>query len=518
MSGPKSSSYYLDQERRKQIAEQRQRERLASENRLLLSQCQVSEQKLQDWNALTSRLGVSPFPEVAMLRDLMKQAKGCANRSDTLSELTALHQHLTQLHRQIRQQSAQLDKDGNKLRQKEQTLCQEMVHKRNNLRDACDRAVQTIDACEQLTKQLSAASFSIIPSLRTLIRKAQLLQEQQPQEIADMEKHCSALVASCQELQEQTEALQAINRSFRSAADAQSRQVLHSVIRKHQRTTLFSESTSSTDPMCEEARQRCLSLLMELLADSELPEHLQQEMISAQETVNALQETDVLNTFFAVTVQRFVKQQKEWKALLPVYEALLVRCQVLCEQTDTPLPKLPPSQEAVQALQGLAEKLEQKLQQDAEQAYIRRTMDEVMTEMGYHMLGSRETVKKSGRAFRHELFTFAEGTAVDVTFADDGKITLELGGLGRSDRLPEDAEAERLCTDMEHFCRDFSEIECRLAQRGVLSRHIACLPPDRAYAQIINLQDYTLCEDADYTLLQSDNTSMKIKTEEIRNE
>ena len=47
---------------------------------------------------------------------------------------------------------------------------------------------------------------------------------------------------------------------------------------------------------------------------------------------------------------------------------------------------------------------------------------QVMREMGYHVVGRREVVKKSGRKFRNELYHFSEGAVVNITYATNGQI------------------------------------------------------------------------------------------------
>ena len=113
--------------------------------------------------------------------------------------------------------------------------------------------------------------------------------------------------------------------------------------------------------------------------------------------------------------------------------------------------------------------------------------------MGYDVIGRREVTKKSGRHFKNELFSYADGTAVNVTLADDGSIAMELCGLDEVYRTPELSENEKLCEHMEAFCKDFGEIERRLAEKGVvLRRRIQRLPPSAEYVQILNVRDYTL--------------------------
>lgn len=138
-----------------------------------------------------------------------------------------------------------------------------------------------------------------------------------------------------------------------------------------------------------------------------------------------------------------------------------------------------------------------------EQEYISRTIDEVMLEMGYDLIGDRTVTKRSGRQFHSELFTFSEGTAVNITRSSSGQITMELAGLDSSDRQPTDDESDVLCAEMESFCGAFSEFEKRLAKKGVISKHISILPPTSEYAQIINVNDYELSGNADYTELKA---------------
>ncbi len=118
--------------------------------------------------------------------------------------------------------------------------------------------------------------------------------------------------------------------------------------------------------------------------------------------------------------------------------------------------------------------------------------------MGYTVLGSREVTKRNGRRFRNELYSYSDGTAVNVTYSSDGRIAMELGGLDTSDRVPTAQETAQLCDSMEQFCTDFKEIEKRLLAKGVvLADRISLLPPEAEYAQIINTSDYAMENDAE---------------------
>ena len=147
--------------------------------------------------------------------------------------------------------------------------------------------------------------------------------------------------------------------------------------------------------------------------------------------------------------------------------------------------------------------IQTELEKSEEQAYISRSIDEVMLEMGYSLIGQRSVTKKSGKKFRNELYTFSEGTAVNITYSASGQITMELAGLDLSDRLPDADESRLLCEEMESFCGKFTEFERRLAEKGVFSKHISILPPSSEYAQIINTNDYQMNQTASYTEIKS---------------
>lgn len=128
-----------------------------------------------------------------------------------------------------------------------------------------------------------------------------------------------------------------------------------------------------------------------------------------------------------------------------------------------------------------------------EQSYISDTIDEVMEEMGYTIIGNREVTKKSGKRFRDELYTFSEGTAVNIRYDSQGKIAMELGGIDSTDRLPSSLEALKLENEMVMFCDKFTELEKRLETKGIVCKNrISHLPPKAEYAQIINTSDYDM--------------------------
>lgn len=231
---------------------------------------------------------------------------------------------------------------------------------------------------------------------------------------------------------------------------------------------------------------------------------LQKEPLLSQAHADALRETeqklsgisdrDFAENYIAVSVEKAVEDAEAFLAGIDRFNSLTARYEALCGLCGETPENIPTGE--TEALGGKIAALEKRLVEQSEQAYIAQAIDEVMEEMGYRLLGTRAAQRKSGAKFRSELYSYNDGAAVNVTYAPDGKITMELGGLDTADRLPTAAETDRLRGDMEAFCDEYDEFELRLAEKGVIPEHLSLLPPDAEYAQIINTNDFELCEGA----------------------
>lgn len=266
----------------------------------------------------------------------------------------------------------------------------------------------------------------------------------------------------------------------------------------------FENDESDTD-FCDkkEASQKKLT---DLLSDSSLPESIIGEIRRAISALSKIDSDAYLSTFDAVTVKAIVKKidsfkhgviekQKEYRTLCERYEAL-------CAMAGETAMSLPYSEISTERIIAETERLESLLIMQQEQAYISDCVDEVLTDMGYDLIGTREVQKKSGKHFRNELYTFDEGTAVNVTFSPDGQISMELGGLDHSDRVPTSDETEILTRNMENFCGAFAEFERRMLAKGVIvGSRIALSPPSAEYAAIINVDDYDVSEHAQFSVM-----------------
>ena len=171
---------------------------------------------------------------------------------------------------------------------------------------------------------------------------------------------------------------------------------------------------------------------------------------------------------------------------------------MLCEEQDEQAQQFEFCEEGLANLEAEVSRLKTAKLDDEEQAYISRTIDDVMLEMGYKLIGNNEVTKKSGKHFKKELYLFDEGTAVNVTTSSTGQITMELGLLDTQDRIPDVEETDTLCRQMRTFCGSYADIEKKLAERGIVSKHLSLLPPEAQFAQVINLEDYNMSDDETY--------------------
>ena len=268
----------------------------------------------------------------------------------------------------------------------------------------------------------------------------------------------------------------------------------------------FDEETPDTS--FQDKKDALRKELSALLSDSLLPDAIARKIKQAVSALQKIESIEYLTTFHSITVTSIFKEidafRREEKERKAAYAELTSRYETLCSMAGEDAKRIPYSESAVEILHSEAERLELFLVRQQEQVYIRDCVDEVMSDMGYDLIGSREVLKKSGKRFRNELFTLNEGTAVNVTFSSDGQIMMELGGLAREDRIPTSDETEALIRDMENFCGEFAEFERRMLAMGiVVRRRIVLSPPAAEYAAIINVNDYDIAESTQVSVMNA---------------
>lgn len=232
-------------------------------------------------------------------------------------------------------------------------------------------------------------------------------------------------------------------------------------------------------------------------ADSWCPIEFKNRIISADDALSKISSQEALNVFQAITLEPLIKQIKIAQANAASerkeYDKLYEQFSALCGAAGILEPE---KNISLQQLKDKIAELEKQIVIQAQQSYISDCVNEAMVEMGYDIIGNRSVAKKSGKKFRNELYSYGDGTAVNVTYDSEGQIAMELGGLDRTDRLPTLDETNILCKEMESFCLDFKELEERIKAKGVvLKSRISMAPPSGEYAAIINISDYNVPAD-----------------------
>lgn len=264
--------------------------------------------------------------------------------------------------------------------------------------------------------------------------------------------------------------------------------------------TSFADIEPTKSPVDDTKEKNRLQLL-QMKKKGILPASLISEIDIALGNLDEINDLAFINNFVALSVTPVVKKCKEYiseyEECQQEFESIYSEYVALCELYYYVAQEYVCSKVAIETLRAEINRIKEAVAEDDEQTYIGKCLDEVMEEMGYSVIGSREVTKKNGKHFKNELYTYGEGTAVNVTYSSDGRIAMELGGIDSADRLPNEHETEGLCDSMKQFCTDFKEIEKKLLAKGVvLADRISLLPPNAEYAQIINTADYEMTSQA----------------------
>lgn len=271
-----------------------------------------------------------------------------------------------------------------------------------------------------------------------------------------------------------------------------------------------------------ESQRKKIDEVLDSVQALSISRELQEESIEIRRKAHEITNEGFIDNYYAMTVLPFVKKCKRYDEQLAEYgeefEELTSKHRYYSEYLGLPMVQFVFSMDKIETLKQEVNELEHQCEQLEEQQHISESLDEVMRDMGYHVVGRREVTKKSGRKFRNELYHFSEGAVVNITYAANGQISMELGGVDTCDREPSEAECVALCDEMSEFCGDFQEIEKRLKEKGVvLANRISMLPPVEEYAQIINISAYEMMEEVDsfeaVSKRQSENRKQALRRE-----
>lgn len=141
-------------------------------------------------------------------------------------------------------------------------------------------------------------------------------------------------------------------------------------------------------------------------------------------------------------------------------------------------------------LQAEIKRLEEVALEQRKEAYIRNAIAEVMEEMGYEILASKDITKKSGKQIKKSIYKYGEGSGIQV-IDDNGSITMEVVGFNRGDdRLASDEETGFLLDEQKDFCNSFAIMEEKLKKKGVNRVPIMHMQPAKEHAKLVNMDNY----------------------------
>ena len=235
---------------------------------------------------------------------------------------------------------------------------------------------------------------------------------------------------------------------------------------------------------------------LESLFSMALTDEMMKQLQLLKKNASEIQDVSYLGSFYQLVVLPFIEKCRRYNEYydehIEEYEEYHTKYVVLSEKAGQIPEEMEFSEDALNFYRTETEKLEQSLLRDRARRQVMRTVDEVMRDMGYDLIGSREFTRKNGKTYSNKLFVYDQGTAISVMQSSDGMLTMELGGLDHEDRLPSDAEASKMSDQMVTFCTDYKRITDELIRRGLDIKRVSMPAPDPQYATIINLDDYTV--------------------------
>lgn len=227
---------------------------------------------------------------------------------------------------------------------------------------------------------------------------------------------------------------------------------------------------------------------------------------------------DFLKNFYAITVTTSIKKYKstivEYQAFAESFNEKLSEYFVLCQELNEAPNNYPMTKDSLVFMQAEIDRLNKISEKANYERYIQQSINEVMAEMGYNVIGNLK--EKSEGILESKLYQFDQHTAVSVTIDSYGDVCMELGGMDDTDRDPDMQEASALKADMEVFCTKHKEIKERLAKKGVILTKNHELPPDVEYAQIFNLNDFDVDVEQKDELLRNERNNTSSRANEAK--
>jgi len=191
------------------------------------------------------------------------------------------------------------------------------------------------------------------------------------------------------------------------------------------------------------------------------------------------------------------KEYDKWKSVFDeAYIQYRASCEMLDIEPEHHFLKVETAKEEIDGLRAETMRLQQEYLRRQEALEITTALNEVMEEMGYQVLGTKSIAKKSGGKVQNTVFSFGEGSGIHVMDSGE-RITMEVVGIDDGSQPITEEEKDYLAEEQEYFCDSFREIEEALKKKGVVVKNrIKMNAPSREFSAIMNMEGYSMTEES----------------------
>ena len=162
-------------------------------------------------------------------------------------------------------------------------------------------------------------------------------------------------------------------------------------------STSFADIQTVAQTTISESKTKISHQLIEMKNNQNLPKELVGELDATLSKVDSIDNEAFLKNYSSVTVSPLLKRCRqylnEYEACHEEFEKLYVEYIALCDLYFYVAQEYPCCNASIEALKTEIKRIKDTVDADDEPAYISDCLDEVMEEMGYTVIGSREVTK-----------------------------------------------------------------------------------------------------------------------------
>lgn len=129
-----------------------------------------------------------------------------------------------------------------------------------------------------------------------------------------------------------------------------------------------------------------------------------------------------------------------------------------------------------------------RLKKKDESNYVIQSINEVMQELGYELLGS-EIMENSRMSTQHDIYEFDGGNVINIYTADDSSVLFEVTGVKEDNQELTKIQKVKIKEGMEKFCSQYDVILQKLKDRDIQFEYQSLKEPDIKYARAISLDN-----------------------------